>query len=101
MSVIEPISMQSVSEKVILSRQGRLEEEPQYVVNHCLTTTTFVPLEERFARSKPELAACLAALKKEVETKYLRNVSAFYRILTAPVKIFWWYPATNACARCC
>ncbi len=66
MSVIEPISMQSVSEKVILSRQGRLEEEPQYVVNHCLTTTTFVPLEERFARSKPELAACLVALKKKV-----------------------------------
>lgn len=66
MSVIEPISMQSVSEKVVLSRQGRLEEEPQYIVNPRLSTAVFVPLEERFAKDKPELAACLSVLKKKV-----------------------------------
>ena len=33
MSAIQPISMQAVSEKVVLARKGRLEEDAQFVVN--------------------------------------------------------------------
>lgn len=66
MSGIQPISMQNVSEKVMLSRQGRLEEEAQFVENPRLTTATFVPLEERIAGTKPELAGGLAVLREKV-----------------------------------
>lgn len=66
MSGIQPISMQSVSEKVVLSRQGRLEEEAQFVENPRLTAATFVPLEERIANTKPELAGGLAVLREKV-----------------------------------
>lgn len=66
MSGIQPISMQEVSEKVVLSRQGRLEEEAQFVENPRLTAAAFVPLEERLAGDKPELARSLALLKEKV-----------------------------------
>ena len=59
MSAIQPISMQAVSEKVVLARKGRLEEDAQFVVNPRLTSTEFIPLEERMAGEKPEIAACL------------------------------------------
>ena len=62
MSAIQPISMQAVSEKVVLARKGRLEEDAQFVVNPRLTSTEFIPLEERMAGEKPEIAACLAKL---------------------------------------
>ena len=48
MSALEPISMQAVSEKVVLARKGRLEEDAQFVENPRLTSTEFIPLEERF-----------------------------------------------------
>ena len=66
MSAIQPISMQAVSEKVILARKGRLEEDAQFVENPRLSSTEFVPLEERMAGEKPEIAACLAQLKEKV-----------------------------------
>ncbi len=66
MSAIEPISMQAVSEKVMQARKGRLEEDAQFVENPRLTSTEFVPLEERMAGEKPEIAACLAKLKAKV-----------------------------------
>ena len=66
MSAIQPISMQAVSEKVVLARKGRLEEDAQFVVNPRLTSTEFIPLEERMAGEKPEIAACLAKLKEKV-----------------------------------
>ena len=66
MSALEPISMQAVSEKVVLARKGRLEEDAQFVVNPRLTSTEFIPLEERMAGEKPEIAACLAKLKEKV-----------------------------------
>ena len=65
MSAIQPISMQAVSEKVALARQGRLEEDAQFVENPKLTSTEFIPLEERMAGEKPEIAACLAKLKEK------------------------------------
>ena len=66
MSALEPISMQAVSEKVVLARKGRLEEDAQFVENPRLTSTEFIPLEERMAGEKPEIAACLAKLKEKV-----------------------------------
>ena len=66
MTGIQPISMQAVSKKVALFRQGRLEEEAQFVENPRLTSEEFVPLEERMAAEKPEIAACLASLKAKV-----------------------------------
>jgi len=66
MSAIEPISMQAVSEKVMQARKGRLEEDAQFVENPRLTSTEFVPLEERMSGEKPEIAACLAKLKEKV-----------------------------------
>lgn len=66
MSAIQPISMKAVSEKVLLARQGRLEEEAQFVENPRLSSIEFVPLEERMAGEKPEIAACLAKLKEKV-----------------------------------
>ena len=66
MTGIQPISMQAVSEKVALFRQGRLEEEAQFVENPKLSSVEFVPLEERMAAEKPEIAACLASLKAKV-----------------------------------
>ena len=81
MSVIEPISMQSVSEKVSLFRQGRLEEEPQFITNPRLSTTAFAPLEERLAGEKPELAACLARLKAKVgEEVFAKRFSVLQNI---------------------
>ena len=66
MSALEPISMQAVSEKVVLARKGRLEEDAQFVVNPRLSSTEFIPLEERMAGEKPEIAACLGKLKEKV-----------------------------------
>lgn len=66
MSAIQPISMQAVSEKVVLARKGRLEEDAQFVENPRLSSEAFVPLEERMAGEKPEIAACLAKLKEKV-----------------------------------
>jgi len=66
MSAIQPISMQAVSEKVVLARKGRLEEDAQFVENPRLSSMEFVPLEERMAGEKPEIAACLAKLKDKV-----------------------------------
>ena len=66
MSAIQPISMQAVSEKVVLARKGRLEEDAQFVENPRLSSTVFIPLEERMAGEKPEIAACLAKLKDKV-----------------------------------
>ena len=66
MTGIQPISMQAVSEKVALFRQGRLEEEAQFVENPKLSSVEFVPLEERMEAEKPEIAACLASLKAKV-----------------------------------
>ena len=43
MSALEPISMQAVSEKVVLARKGRLEEDAQFVENPRLTSTEFIP----------------------------------------------------------
>ena len=72
MSALEPISMQAVSEKVVLARKGRLEEDAQFVVNPRLTSTEFIPLEERMAGEKPEIAACLAKLKEKVGSEIQR-----------------------------
>ena len=58
MSALEPISMQAVSEKVVLARKGRLEEDAQFVVNPRLTSTEFIPLEERMAEAKIGRASC-------------------------------------------
>jgi len=66
MTGIQPISMQEIREKVELSRKGRLEEDAQFVENPRLASVEFVPLEERMAREKPEIAACLAKLKEKV-----------------------------------
>ena len=66
MSAIEPITMQAVSERVALARQGRLEEDAQFVENPKLCSTEFIPLDERMAGEKPEIAACLAKLKEKV-----------------------------------
>ena len=66
MSAIEPITMQAVSERVALVRQGRLEEDAQFVENPKLCSTEFIPLDERMAGEKPEIAACLAKLKEKV-----------------------------------
>jgi len=66
MTGIQPISMKDVSEKVALFRQGRLEEDAQFVENPKLTSEEFVPLEDRMAKEKPEIAACLALLKAKV-----------------------------------
>ena len=66
MTGIQPISMQEVCEKVVLSRRGRLEEDAQFVENPRLESVKFVPLEERMASEKPEIAACLAKLKAKV-----------------------------------
>lgn len=66
MTGIQPISMKDVSEKVALFRQGRLEEDAQFVENPKLTSEEFVPLEDRMAKEKPEIAACLASLKVKV-----------------------------------
>jgi hypothetical protein len=66
MTGIQPISMKDVSEKVALFRQGRLEEDAQFVENPKLTSEEFVPLEDRMAKEKPEIAACLASLKAKV-----------------------------------
>ena len=66
MSAIEPITMQAVSEKVALARKGRLEEDAQFVENPKLCSTEFIPLDERMAGEKPEIAACLAKLKEMV-----------------------------------
>ena len=74
MSAIQPISMQAVSEKVVLARKGRLEEDAQFVVNPRLTSTEFIPLEERMAGEKPEIAACLAKLKEKV-FNVLQNIN--------------------------
>ena len=41
MSALEPISMQAVSEKVVLARKGRLEEDAQFVVNPRLSSIKF------------------------------------------------------------
>jgi len=67
MSALEPISMQAVSEKVVLARKGRLEEDAQFVVNPRLSSTEFIPLEERMAGEKPEIAACLGKLKEHLK----------------------------------
>ena len=75
MSALEPISMQAVSEKVVLARKGRLEEDAQFVVNPRLTSTEFIPLEERMAGEKPEIAACLAKLKEKVGSETLQNIN--------------------------
>ena len=66
MSAIEPITMQAVSERVALVRQGRLEEDAQFVENPKLCSTECIPLDERMAGEKPEIAACLAKLKEKV-----------------------------------
>ena len=75
MSAIQPISMQAVSEKVVLARKGRLEEDAQFVVNPRLTSTEFIPLEERMAGEKPEIAACLAKLKEKVGSEAAHPVA--------------------------
>ena len=66
MKGIQPISMQEVCEKVVMSRKGRLEEDAQFVENPKLASVEFVPLEERMAVEKPEIAACLSKLKEKV-----------------------------------
>ena len=66
MAGIQPISMQAVREKVALSQKGRLEEDAQFVENPKLASVEFVPLEERMALEKPEIAACLKTLKEKV-----------------------------------
>ena len=62
MTGIQPISMQEVCEKVVMSRKGRLEEDAQFVENPKLASVEFVPLEERMAVEKPEIAACLSEI---------------------------------------
>ena len=66
MAGIQPISMQEIREKVALSQKGRLEEDAQFVENPKLASVEFVPLEERMALEKPEIAACLKTLKEKV-----------------------------------
>ena len=66
MTGIQPISMQAIREKVALSQKGRLEEDAQFVENPKLASVEFVPLEERMALEKPEIAACLKTLKEKV-----------------------------------
>ena len=53
MSAIQPISMQAVSEKVVLARKGRLEEDAQFVVNPRLTSTVQRAAEHQPFGQKP------------------------------------------------
>ncbi len=66
MTGLSSISMQDISEKVKLSRQGRLEEDVRFVENPMLASVEFVPLEERMASEKPDIAICLAKLKEKI-----------------------------------
>ena len=84
MSALEPISMQAVSEKVVLARKGRLEEDAQFVENPRLTSTEFIPLEERMAGEKPEIFNVLQNINRS--DKNLLIVTGSERLRTLLLK---------------